>query len=627
MSSEVASRVQPKRWLLGRPLATMSESRERLGRPTGLAVLSSDAISSTAYASEEVLRVLVPVIGLAAVSDLLPIALIVSVLITVVVASYHQTIRAYPNGGGAYIVARENLGQTPALVAAASLLVDYVLTAAVSISAGVAAIVAAYPPLAPFRVELCLAFVAGITLANLRGLRESGRLFVSPTFAYIVMLFVLIGVGLARSYLGGLAATAPPSAASSSGGAVLGVVTPFLLLRAFSSGAIALTGIEAVSNGVPAFRPPEARNAASTLTWMGLILGSGFLGVSLLAGRLHPVLGTDETLLSVLGKSVLGGAHSPLYLALQLSTFAILVLAANTAFADFPRLSSIVATDGFMPRQFARRGDRLVFSQGIVTLAVLAAVLLVVFRGDTSALIPLYAVGVFNGFTLSQAGMVRHHLRHREQRWQRNLVISGLGALATGTVLLVVLISKFVIGAWIPAVLIPLLVVLLKQIARHYDRVRSDLALPAREPATGIVAVVLVAHVNRAALECLAFARLLQPDALYAAHVELGGETSAELAGEWASNGTGVNLDVIESPYRDLTGPILGYLDSLVSRHPGLVLTVVTAEYVERHRWENLLHNQSTVAMAARLRDRSDTVVVTVPVHARAPRAHRPTPA
>ncbi|MEZ5381115.1 MAG: APC family permease [Microthrixaceae bacterium] len=471
-----------KRRLLGRPLASFAESHERLGKPTGLAVLASDAISSTAYASEEILRVLVPVVALAALEDLIPIAIVVSVLLVVVISSYRQTIHAYPNGGGSYIVSKENLGVTPALVAGASLLADYVLTAAVSVSAGVAAITSAYPSLFPFRVEICVGFIALIAVGNLRGLRESGRLFAGPTFLYMVALGGLIATGLIRSYVGGLDPLPPNQPALNQltdGGSTLGVLTPLLLLRAFSSGAVALTGVEAISNGVPAFKKPESRNAATTLTWMGVILGIGFFGTALLAHRLRPTILPDETLLSTMGRAVFGHG-SPAYLVLQFSTFAILVLAANTAFADFPRLASIVARDGFLPRQFISRGDRLVFSNGILVLAGLAVVLLVVFQGDTTALIPLYAVGVFTGFTLSQTGMVRHHLKLKEPKWRRNAIVNGVGAVMTGVVLAVVVVSKFTIGAWIPVVVIPIVVIGFRTVAEHYRRVGEDLRPPGR---------------------------------------------------------------------------------------------------------------------------------------------------
>jgi amino acid transporter len=615
-----------KRRILGRPLATFTEKHERLGRPTGLAVFASDAISSTAYASEEILRVLIPVVALAAISELVPIALVVCALLIIVIASYRQTIHAYPSGGGSYIVARENLGTHPSLVAGASLLVDYILTAAVSVSAGVAAITSAYPGLFAYRVELCVGFIGLIAVANLRGIRESGRLFAAPTFIYVFMLGLLIAVGLARSYSGGLARLPENKAALdqlTSNGKTLGMLTPFLLLRAFSSGAVALTGVEAISNGVPAFKRPESKNAASTLVFMGVILGIGFLGTAVLTQRLHPTLTADETLLSILGKAVFGGG--PIYAALQFSTFAILVLAANTAFADFPRLSSLLASDGFLPRQFATRGDRLVFSNGVVFLAAMSAVLLIVFSGDTSALIPLYAVGVFTGFTISQTGMVRHHFRLREPHWQRNSFINGLGAVATFVVLLVVLISKFTIGAWIPAVLIPILVVLFKVIAEHYRRAEVDLASPAGSPPAENIVVLLVGRVHRGTVESLQYARLLRPDHMYAMHVSMDGSGGSAVRDAWDAENLGVPLVIQPSPYRDLNGPVFRYIDQIERRHPDAMVTVVMPDYVEAHVFDNLLHNQSTLALTTRLRERPNTVVVMVPLLAeRARRLHEP---
>jgi amino acid transporter len=617
-----------KRRILGRPLATFAEKHERLGRPTGLSVFASDAISSTAYASEEILRVLIPVVALAAISELVPIALVVCALLIIVIASYRQTIHAYPSGGGSYIVARENLGTHPSLVAGASLLVDYILTAAVSVSAGVAAITSAYPGLFAYRVELCVGFIGLISVANLRGIRESGRLFAAPTFIYVFMLGLLIAVGLARSYSGGLARLPENKAALdqlTSNGTTLGVLTPFLLLRAFSSGAVALTGVEAISNGVPAFKRPESKNAASTLVVMGVILGIGFLGTAVLTQRLHPTLTADETLLSILGKAVFGGG--PIYAALQFSTFAILVLAANTAFADFPRLSSLLASDGFLPRQFATRGDRLVFSNGVVFLAAMSAVLLIVFSGDTSALIPLYAVGVFTGFTISQTGMVRHHFRLREPHWQRNAFINGLGAVSTFVVLLVVLISKFTIGAWIPAVLIPILVVLFKVIAEHYRRAEVDLASPAGTPQAENIVVLLVGRVHRGTVESLQYARLLRPDHMYAMHVSTDGSGGSAVRDAWDTQGLRVPLVIQPSPYRDLNGPVFRYIDQIERRHPDAMVTVVIPDYVEAHVFDNLLHNQSTLALTTRLRERPNTVVVMVPLLAeRARRLHEPQP-
>ncbi len=406
-----------KRLVLGTPIATSEEHNTRLPKTVALPVFASDAISSTAYATQEILIVLIPAVGLAAIGYLIPLAVVVCVLLAIVITSYRQTVMAYPGGGGTYIVSRENLGPQVALVAGASILTDYVLTVAVSVSAGVAAITSAFPSLASYRVTLCLGFIALMTVANLRGLKESGTLFAPPTYIYIVTLFALIGWGLFCYYTGSLDPLPPNAEAlhSITGGAALTGVSVLVVLRAFASGAVALTGVEAIADGVPAFKKPESRNAARTLTTMALILGSAFFGLALLSDRLKPTASGDETLLSILGSSVFGPG-TVLYYVLQFSTFAILILAANTAYADFPRLSSIIARDEFLPHQFKNRGDRLVFSNGVVVLAVMSSVLVVAFGGVTTALIPLYAVGVFTGFTLSQTGMVMYQRREQHSR-------------------------------------------------------------------------------------------------------------------------------------------------------------------------------------------------------------------
>ncbi|MCB1249434.1 MAG: APC family permease [Acidimicrobiales bacterium] len=607
-----------KRALVGRPLPSAAEQHQRLGKPTGLAVFASDAISSTAYATEEILLVLVPVAGMAALDDLIPIAIIVSILLVLVCSSYIQTIHAYPNGGGSYVVSRENLGVTPSLVAAASLLVDYVLTAAVSVSAGVAAITSAFPELFDYRVEICLGFIVLMTVANLRGLKESGRLFAGPTYIYILSLTALIGIGLFRTMTGSLEPM-PVNEASleelTNNGSLLGPVTVLLLLRAFSSGAVALTGVEAISNGVPAFRKPESRNASQTLVAMGAILGTAFLGISVLAHKLQPTVSEDETLLSIMGAAVFGEGSVPYYV-LQFSTFAILILAANTAFADFPRVASVVSADGFLPRQLSNRGDRLVFSNGILALGAVSAVLVVAFKGDTSALIPLYAVGVFTGFTLSQAGMVRHHLRLREPRYRLRITINVLGAIATFIVLLVVVVSKFTIGAWIPAALIPIIAVIFLRIRKHYRRVASSLRMPEdyRPVATRHTVVVLVGSVHKGTIDALTYARSLRPDQLIAVSVAMDDAAYDRIVSDWERNEIDVELRVVHSPYRDLTNPLLHLLDEIDKGEPGHLVTVVVPEFVVNHWWETALHNQSAMVLRARLRRRPNTIITSVPL-------------
>jgi amino acid transporter len=611
-----------KRLVVGRPLPTAAEKTERLTKLVALAVFSSDAISSTAYATEEILDVLIPQTGLREATDtLIPISIVVVVLLALVVFSYRQTIRAYPGGGGSYIVSRENLGTNASLVSGGALMVDYTLTVAVSVSAGVAAVTSAYPGLTRHRVWLCLGVVALLTVGNLRGLRTAGRWFAFPTYLYIVSLGALIIVGLVRSFTGDLDAlpTNEARVRDFTGTAMLAGLTPFLLMRAFSSGAVALTGVEAISNGVPAFRAPEPRNARITLTWMAAILGGGFFLLAVLVHRLNPTPFDPsspryQTLLSVLGEYVFGGKNGA-YLVLQASTALILALAANTAFADFPRLSSFIARDGFLPRQFTARGDRLVFSNGILTLAAAAGLLLVAFDGVTNDLIPLYAVGVFTAFTLSQAGMVLHHRRVRERGWRGGLVVNAIGALATFLVLIDVVVGKFLIGAWIPVVMIPLLVLGFRGIRRHYRRVEGSMAVPAgwKAPAVHHNAVVMVAVVNRGVAEAIAYARALAPDRLVAVAVPLDTDQHDQLQVAWSAADPGLPLTMLDSPYRHYTEPVIAFLDGLEAEHDGAVTTVVLPEFATDHAWESPLHNQVLLLLAGELRRRPKTAVVTYP--------------
>jgi amino acid transporter len=610
-----------KRLLVGRPLASAEEGHQRLRKIIALPVFASDAISSTAYATEEILLVLIPAAGLTvALSKLIPIAIIVVILLTIVVTSYRQTVFAYPNGGGSYIVSRENLGEIPSLVAGASLLVDYILTVAVSIAAGVAAILSAAQSdaLNNARVLICIGCVLFMMLANLRGLKESGSLFAGPTYIYVFSLGLLLVVGLFESFTGHLAPLPPNTEALNTltnNGQLTGL-SLLIMLKAFSSGAIALSGTEAISNGVPAFRKPESKNAAGTLVWMGLILGVYFFGIAVLAHRLAPTPSENETLLSVMGRAVFGSGTAP-YLILQISTFAILILAANTAYADFPRLSSIIARDGYLPRQLSNRGDRLVYSNGILVLSLAAAILLVVFGGKTSLLIHLYAVGVFTGFTLSQSGMVVHHYRLREPHWKRGLAINLTGAIATGIVTLIVLGSKFTSGAWIPAVVIPLIVVLFKAIKRHYTRVEEALAAEPtyRAPRHTHTVVVLVGRVHKATLAALSYARSLTPDRLVAMSVVADAEEAESIQKQWAEYNIDVALEVQLSPYRDLAGPVVKFIDDLDESYDNDIVTVILPEFVLTKWWQQLLHNQSALMLKARLLFRHNTVVVSVPYH------------
>ncbi len=628
-----------KRFMIGRPLATDEADHQRISKTIGLAVFSSDAISSTAYATQEILLVLVPVGGMAVLASsdytfgfLTPIAILVAVLLAVVANSYRQTIHAYPDGGGAYVVSRENLGEVPSLVAGGSLLVDYVLTVSVSVAAGTQAIYSAVPSLAPYKVVLCLGFVAVLTLANLRGVKESGRLFAIPTYIYILALGALIAFGIFKLTQGTLPQLPPDDEALAelardTGTMPLGLggITLFLFARAFSSGAVALSGVEAISNGIPAFRKPTSRNAATTLVWMAGILGVSFIGLTVLAEHIRPTpTETGESVNSIIGRTVFGGTGA-MYWILQASTAGILILAANTAYADFPRLAALVGKDGYLPRQFANRGDRLVFSNGILFLAAAASTLLVVFGGNVSALIPLYAVGVFTSFTLSQTGMVRHHLKLREKGWRASVVFSVFGAVATSIVMMVVIVSKFTIGAWIPVVLVPLIVVAFKAVKAHYAHVATKLRVepgyvePEVVPEHGVV--VLVGGVNQSSLAAIRYARSVGARDAVAVTVALDEDHAEKIRSEWERHHVRFPLEIIESPYRDLTGTVEDYLDELDRRWHHDYLTVVIAEFVLPHWYQGIFHNQSALALKLALKYRPDTVVVNVPFHLRSDEA------
>ena len=617
-----------KRIVVGKPLASNEQDHQSLGKPTALAVFASDAISSTAYATEEILFVLLAAATFPQTHKyLVPMAVVSVFLLFVVATSYRQTIYAYPDGGGAYVVSRENIGQNASLVAGASLLVDYTLTVAVSVSSGVLAIGSAFSfnDDTNLRIALALGFVALLALGNLRGLKEAGRLFAVPTYAYTLLLGGLIGYGIYRvgfqdmGTIEGNEEVAREFAEEQGAdvAALTGSVGLILLLRAFSSGAVVLAGVEAMSNGVPAFAKPKSKNAAQTLMMMAAILGTSTLGVGYLSSRLHPVFEEGgDTVLSQLGGSIFGDG-SVLYYALQFATFAILILAANTAFAGFPQLSSNIARDGFLPRQLANRGDRLVFSNGVLILSGMAGLLIVFFKADVSALIPLYAVGVFVGFTLSQLGMCRHHLRLKEANWQRSLFINGLGCAMTGIVLVVVIVSKFVQGAWIPVVVIPAIVALLKAINRHY---RSMDELMAVEPGEKVrrrtnTVIVLVGRVTRGSLTAIAYGRSLNPDRLVAVTVVSNPEEQERIAQQWEDHDIPVELQTLYSPYRELSRPILRYVDDIDDRHDGDFVTVVLPEFALDHWWQQLLHNQSALVLRTRLRNRPNTVVTSVPFH------------
>lgn len=604
--------------LFGRRIPTELEIQERVGRLKGLAVFAADNISSSAYATEEIMRVLV-LAGAGALALTMPITLAIVAVLAIVVASYQQTIRAYPSGGGSYIVASDNLGPRAGLAAAAALLTDYILTVAVSIAAGVAALTSIFPVLFEQRVLLGVAFVALLCVGNLRGIRESATIFAAPTYVYLFAIFGLLAFGLWLFATGTLPPyEAPPEWAEAHEVEALGVL---LILRAFASGSVALTGTEAVSNGVPAFRPPESRNAGIVLILMGTFFGSIFLGMSFLSSQLGilPDPSEQETVVSQLTRTLVGQG-TPYHYLVQISTALLLVLAANTAFADFPRLASILARDRYLPRQFQYRGDRLAFSVGIVVLAALAAALIVAFAGSVTNLIPLYTVGVFVAFTLSQTGMVRHwwRLRDEERNWRWRAFFNGVGAIATGIVALVVGMAKFALGAWMVLVLIPVLIALMWAIHRHYREVeealaldRPDAPLPPRDPPHVLVAV---SRLDRAALQALAFARSISPD-VTAVHVTDHPDEVQGMKQSWERWGGDVDLVIVESPYRALIPPLLAYIDAMDKQDPRRPITVVLPEFVPRHFWEYFLHNQTALRLKLRLFFRPNTIVVDVPYH------------
>lgn len=661
-----------KRLIVGRPKSSAEADHQRLNKRTALAVFSSDALSSTAYATEEILLVLAAAVAFGQGSSfgyVIPITLGIAALLAIVATSYRQTIHAYPSGGGAYIVAKENLGTNPGLVAGAALLVDYVLTVAVSIAAGVAAITSAvhgssFEWIGEHRVLLCIIFIAFIAIANLRGVRESGALFSIPTYAFVTAFLFMIGYGLYTYFTSG-----PPPAPSTeqlkiAEGYAIQPLTLFLILGAFSNGCAALTGIEAISNGVPAFKRPEARNASTTLVVMALLLTTMFIGTSVMAYLygVHPH--PDETVISQFARLMFTDSFAWFYYVVQAATAMILVLAANTAFADFPRLASLLARDRFLPRQFANRGDRLVFSNGVILLAIFSALLVAGFGGDTSRLIPLYAVGVFLSFTLSQSGMVRHWIRMRRERgtatpapasaaakngnaaarsaadpqvalslnrpsefvednvtnaknWRWLIAVNGVGAIATFVVLCVFITTKFLHGAWIVVVIIPVLVLLFRGVYRHYSRVASQLAVVKLEPLRPIkhTVIVPISGLHKGVIHALEYARSLNPADLTAVYVDIDEVATIRLRKAWDDWGVDVPLVVLDSPYRSLAGPLMRYIREIDMKWDDDVLTVVVPEFVPARWWQHLLHNQSSLLLKGALLFKRGIIVTNIPYH------------
>jgi amino acid transporter len=607
-----------KRLLVGRPLATERLEHERLNKKTALAVLSSDAISSVAYATEQILFVLA-ILGTAALSYVVPISLVIVGLLVLVGLSYRQTIFAYPNGGGSYTVASENLGPMPGLIAAAALLTDYIMTVAVSISSGVAAITSAYPALASRTVTICSLAILLLMFVNLRGVRESGAAFSVPTYAFIFMMLGLIVVGAYGAYTGhdlapsvGTIRVDPVS--KGYGGAPVGIALFYLLLRGFSEGCAAMTGTEAISNGIAAFKAPSQRNASITLTWMVALLAIFFLGVSWLAQHYHVMPSHNETILSQLSRHIFGGGIG--YYLMQYSTFAVLVLAANTAFADFPRLASILANDRYMPRQLAARGDRLAFSNGIVMLSLLALVIVALFHGDTNALVPLYAVGVFVCFTLSQAGMVVHWFRLREPGWRWKATLNGTGAIATGLVSIVQVWTKFLHGAWVVVLIIPLLILLLRSIRQHYLHFSEEIKFDGVAPIVPLHHTVIVpcAGITKAVAGALVYATTISDD-VQAVAVDVESSTTEQLKRDWEAWDVGVDLVILASPYRSVLRPLVDYVESLRKEELGELVTVVVPEIVPQLWWQHLLHNKTALYIRTAFLFKVNVVVTSVPYH------------
>jgi len=598
---------------IGPPLPTQQSAHEKLNKIRALAAFSPDALSSIAYANQEIYLGLV-VAGAAGLNMAWPIGLVIVGLLMIVSLSYFQTLHGYPSGGGSYVVARSNLGTYPGLVAGAALMIDYILNVAVSVTAGVAAIASAFPVLWPHKVTIALGLLVMITLANLRGLRETGTLMSIPVYLFLGTYLLMIAYGLIRLAIEG------PSAAVAAPVAIQPLTT-LLILHAFSTGCTALTGIESISNGVPSFRPPEARNAGRTLIAMAILMGILFVGSIGLTQFLGVVAGPQETILSALARCLLGS--SPAYFIIQASTLLILAVAANTSFAGFPRVAAILAGDGFLPRQLTGLGDRLVFSNGILVLSVVSGILIVAFKGEPHALVPLFAIGAFLAFTLSQAGMVLHWWRERGRNWAVKAVINGVGAVATGSALLVVGVSKFMQGAWITVLFIPLLVFIFIQIRVHYKKVASELTLrglpPSLKPAPPLRVVIPVSGVHRAMVDAVNFARSISTD-VTAVYVELEPGAGEKMCATWQGWWPDVPMVVVPSPYRSIVGPLIKYLDDIDEEHnDGQLAAVILPEFIPAHWWQNLLHNQTAwllkTALLYRHQRGRQRVIIDIPYH------------
>jgi amino acid transporter len=615
-------------WLIGRPLATADAPHQTIGKLVGLAVFSSDALSSVAYGPQEILAVLV-VAGMGALGYAFPIAIGIAILLAILTFSYEQTIHAYPSGGGAYIVVRDNLGELPAQIAGAALLTDYILTVAVSISSGVAQIVSALPDLYPFRVEIAVGMVMFIMLVNLRGVKESGAIFAVPTYFFLGMTLLTVLIGLGQYVTGNLGIVVDKPHVE------IVIVQPlslFLILRAFANGTASVTGVEAISDGIPAFKEPRSKNAGITLLWMSGILGTFLLTITFLAVHTGAVPSEAETVISQIARTVYAG-RGPFYLAMITATTVILVMAANTAFADFPRLGAIAAKDGYLPRQLTFRGSRLVFSRGIATLAIGASLLIIIFGASVTGLIPLYAIGVFLSFTLSQSGMTRRwwksgHLKqgeelkergsvlHYDKGWVYKMIINAIGALTTFVVMIIFAVTKFLDGAWIIVVLLPVLVMGFLFIHRHYKDLARQLSLNEfymQGPLNHNRVIIPISGVHRGTLAALRYARTLSDD-ITAVHVSIDPEEADKLKAKWELWGDGYRLVILESPYRLLIEPLVEYLDKIDAiRQPQEMITVVVPQFVPRQAWTNLLHTRTANVLRNELLFKDEFVIIEVP--------------
>ena len=620
-------------WLIGHPLSTADAPHQTIGKAIGLAVFASDALSSTAYATQEILVILAAA-GTMAFGLVFPISLAIVLLLAIVTISYEQTIHAYPDGGGAYIVARDNLGEFPALIAGAALLTDYVLTVSVSIASGVAQITSAFPNLYGYRVLLSVGFILFVMIMNLRGVKESGTAFAIPTYFFVIMMFMAVGTGLFCLFVTDSLGTVidPPEMEILDG---ISIITPFLILHAFASGTTALTGVEAISNGITAFKEPRSRNAGITLIWMSLILGSLFLGISYLAKEIGVTPSESETVISQLARTVFAG-RGLLYLMLLGSTTVILIMAANTAFADFPRLSALVAKDGFLPRQLTYRGSRLVYSSGIVTLAAIASIILVIFKASVTRLIPLYAIGVFLSFTLSQGGMAlrwykigklkpgeekseRGSTLHFVKDWPIKMIINGFGAICTAIVMTVFAVTKFLDGAYIVLILIPALVGVFWLIHLHYRGLANKLSLEnfglPPPHSTRHRVIMPVSGVHQGSLIALRYARILSDD-ITAVHVMIDAAEAEKIGRKWEKYGEGVRMVMLNSPYRLLLEPLLEYINDIArQRQAGETLTIVVPEFVSNNRLTSPLHMNTAELLRSQLKRQPGIVIIDVPYH------------